>query len=323
MSISCLIVEIIIVIGGDFLNYFPNNDEEKSLLEFISKYQYLNVNDTKYFFSTKKYYKKRISNLVSKKFLRRIKSNLVLGELGIEFVKLFNFEYNALNRNKKYLLRLLYISNLAAFYYNCDFVKFTPSFSMKDKNKYTMTSRKYFGVLEINSIKYLTYCILKEHSQSYINSVIYDIQKEQSFKNVIIFVNDIKRISRNDFTFGINQLLIIEDTEENRENLKYLHSINWYQIVKEQFKGFNICLAEYNFCEYTDYKNRYITTFYFLDTEKINRIIYFLKENKNKNADIICDFHIKEMLMKELPNNCNYCIIDLKRHIEKEHFIYD
>ena len=97
------------------MNYFTNNDEEISLIKFISKYQYLSVNDVKYFFDTQKYYKKRITNLVRKKYLRRTKSTLVLDELGIEYIKLFNLEYMPLNRNQKYFSRLLYISNLGAF----------------------------------------------------------------------------------------------------------------------------------------------------------------------------------------------------------------
>lgn len=110
------------------MNYFLHNEEEISLIKFIAKFQYLNVNDSKYFFNSKKYYKKRITNLVEKKYLRRLRLNLVLDELGIEYVKLFNFTYLALNRNKKYLSRLLYISNLGAFYHNCITVQFTPSF---------------------------------------------------------------------------------------------------------------------------------------------------------------------------------------------------
>ena len=117
-------------------------------------------------------------------------------------------------------------------------------------------------------------------------------------------------------------MLIINDTGENREKLKYIHSIDWYKIIKELFyKRCNIYLADYNFCEYTDYKNKYINTFYFFDTEKVNRINYFLKENKDKNADIICSSQIKEGLIKELPN-CNYNIIDLEKYIEREPFYY-
>ena len=304
------------------MSNFPNGSEEISLLEFISKYQYLKSKDTKYFFSTQKYYKKRISNLVSKKYLRRIKSNLILDELGIEFAELFGFEYNKLNRNKKYLPRLLYISELAAFYNKCHNVKFTPSFDMKDKEEYTITSRKYIGVLEINGMEYLTYYFTENHNDKYLRLILYDIQKEKKYKNIIILTNDINRIKTSDFTFGMNQVLIINDTGENREKLKYIHSIDWYKIIKELFyKRYNIYLADYNFCEYTDYKNKYINTFYFFDTEKINRIKYFLKENKDKNADIVCNEQLKEMLIKELPN-CNYNIIDLEKYIEREPFYY-
>jgi hypothetical protein len=260
--------------------------------------------------------------LVSKKFLRRIKLNLVLDELGIEYAKMFNFEYNKLNRNKKYISRLLYLSNIGAFYNNCNTVKFIPSFSIKDKEMFTITARKFIGILDINGIEYLTYFISEEHDERYVKSVIYDIQKERKYKNIIVLVNDKKRINIDNFTFGANQVIILEDTEENREELKYLNSIDWYSIVKEKYKKDKIYLSDYNFCEYTNYKNKYITTFYFFDTEKINRIKYFLRENKNKNADIICSAKIKDDLIKELPN-CNYTVIDLEEYIDKEILVYD
>ena len=305
------------------MSNFPNGPEEISLLEFISKYQYLDVKDSKYFFNTQKYYKKRISNLVAKRYLKRTKSHhLVLDELGIEFARLFKFEYNKLNRNVKYLPRLLYISKMAAFYYNCANVKFIPSFSMKNKEEFTITSRKFIGVLEINGMEYLTYHLTEEHNDKYLRLLIYDLHKEKTYKNIIILTNDENRIKINQFTFGMNQLLIVKDTEENREKLKYLHNIDWYNIIKAKYKRNDIYLSEYSFCEYTDYKNRYISTFYFFDTEKINRIKSFLKENKNKNADIFCNYEIKEMLVKELPN-CNYFVVDLENYIDKEKFVYE
>lgn len=303
------------------MNYFPNGDEEISLVKFIAKFQYLAVNDTKYFFASKKYYRKRITNLVDKKYLRRKKLNLVLAELGIEYCKLFNFEYTQLNRNKKYLPRLLYISNLGAFYHNSKTVKYNPSFAMKDKEMFTITARKFIGVLEISGFEYLTYHISEEHDNRYLNSVVYDIQKERKYKNIIVLINDIKRINKNDFAFGNNQVLVIEDNEQNREKLKYLHSINWSKII-EKYYHCKVYLAEYNFCDYTDYKNKYISIFYFLDTEKINRIKYFLRENKNKNTDIICSPELEQELRKELPN-ANYITVNLEEYIDKERNIYD
>lgn len=152
-------------------------------------------------------------------------------------------------------------------------------------------------------------------------SIIYDIQKEKKFKNIIILVNDINRINLNDFAFGINEVLIIEDNKKNREKLKYLHSINWSKIINDNFRN-RLFFSEYNFCDYTDYKNKYVSTFYYLDTEKINRIKYFLRENKNKNAHIICNSELETEIKKELPN-ANYIVVELEDYIDKERNVYD
>lgn len=303
------------------LNFFPNGEEEIALIKFVSQYQYLNTNDAKYFFKTVDYYKKRIKHLVDKKFIKRSKSYLILDELGIEYAKLLGFDYNPVNRNAKYKNRLLNLSNIGAFYHNCKTVKFTPSFSIKDKQTFTTTGRRYIGVFDINGIEYLGYQIRSEHDEKYIKSIMYDIQKEIKYKNIIILVNDIKRINFNDFCFGINQVVVLQDSEENREKLKYLNSVNWYKIINEFYKN-KAYLSEYNFCDYTDYKNKYISYFYFLDTEKINRIKYFLRENENKNIDIICDSSQKEELSKVFPN-AHYIILSLEKYIDKERNYYD
>lgn len=302
--------------------YFLNDNEEISLVRFIAKFQYLSVRNTKYFFhSSMYYYRKRIANLVEKRYLRRTKLNLVLDEIGIEYCKLFNYEYTPLNRNKKYLPRLIYISDLGAFYHNSNTVSFTPSFTLKDKEMFTITARRFIGVLDINGIDYLTYHISSEHDHKYLMSVIYDIQKERKYKNIIVLIDDIKRINIQSFAFGNNQVLVIQDTEGNRIKLNYLNSINWSQVIHDYYKD-KVFLAEYKFCDYTDYENKYISLFYFLDTEKINRIKYFLRENKNKNADIICSKELEQEIKKELPD-ANYIIVDLENYIDKERKIYD
>lgn len=152
-------------------------------------------------------------------------------------------------------------------------------------------------------------------------SIIYDIHKEKKFKNIIVLVNDINRINLIDFAFGVNEVLIIEDNKKNREKLKYLHSINWSKIINDNFRN-RLFFSEYNFCDYTDYKNKYVSTFYYLDTEKINRIKYFLRENKNKNAHIICNSELETEIKKELPN-ADYIVVDLEDYIDKERNVYD
>lgn len=303
------------------MNYFPNGDEEISLIKFIAKFQYLSVSDAKYFFSSKKYYRNRINNLISKRLLKKNKLTLILDELGIEYAKLFNFEYTRRNRNKKYISRLLQLSNLGAFYNKCNLLTYTPSFSVKDKDMFTITARRFIGIFEINGFDYLVYKITSEHDNKYLMSVIYDIQKEKKYKNIIVLVDSLSRININDFAFGMNKVLIIEDTPQNREKLKYLHSINWSKIVNKCYNN-KIILSEYSFCDYIDYKNNYISCFYFLDTEKIIRIKQFLRENKNKNANIICDRELETELKKELPT-VKYTIVNLEEYIDKERNYYD
>lgn len=301
------------------MSYFPVNEDEISLIKFISKYQYLNVKDAKYFFNSSRYYRNRIKDLIDKNFLRKIKWSLVLGKSGILYVQALNFEYNKLNKNQKYRERLLRLSNIAALYHNCNTVYFTPSFDIKDKQVLTTTGRRFIGIFDINGFEYLAYQILKEHDKKYIESVAFDIQKEWKHKNFIILVDDINRIDLNYFAFGNNRTLVIEDNEENREKLKYLHSVRWSELIDKCYKV--VHLAEYNFCEYTNNKDKFINTFYFIDTDKIARFKLFMRESPSKSADIICNAELETILRKELPN-ANFCVVDLEKYIDKEVKIY-
>ena len=188
------------------MNYLPNNAEEISLLKFIAKFQYLSVNDAKYFFSTSKYYRKRITRLVKENYLRRESLVLTLDFFGTKYIKQQNAEYYPIHRNPKYMPRLLYISNLGAYYNNCDILKFIPALAIKDKEVYTVKSRKYVGLFEINGIDYLTYHITNEHDNKYIKSVIYDIQKEQCYDNIIILYDAGVKLNKNDF----NKIVYVE-----------------------------------------------------------------------------------------------------------------
>ncbi len=302
------------------MSYFPINNDEISLIKFIAKYQYLNVKDAKYFFNSSRYYRNRIKALIDKKFLRKIKWTLVLGKSGIQYVQLLNLEYNKLNKNQQYKERLLNLSNIAAFYHNCNTVSFIPSFAIRDRAVFTTTGRRFIGLLNINGFEYLTYQILEEHDNKYIESVAYDIQKEMNYKNFIILVNNINRINLDDFAFGKNKVLVIEDNENNREKLKYLHSIRWNELIDEYFK--DVHLSEYTFCEYSNNKDKYINAFYFIDTEKIIRFKYFINESSTKRAYIVCDMKLEEDLRKKLPN-ANYCVVNMEKYIDKKKRVFE
>ena len=141
------------------------------------------------------------------------------------------------------------------------------------------------------------------------------------YKNILILVNDINRLNLRDFVFGFNSVIVCEDSDEELEKLKYIHQVNWPKIIQDLYKN-SVHIAEYNFCDYTNNKDKYITTFYLLDTEKINRIDIFLKSNNDKQIDIICSDKIVRFLGSELPL-ANYKLINMSDFIEKDIRVYD
>lgn len=297
------------------------NNEELKLIEFIYKYQYLNVNDAKYFFKSKSYYRKRITNLVKNKILRRYKRNLVLGENGTKMLKIMGKTVNSLNYDKKYVNRLKYISHIASFYNECKLVEFTPSFMMKDKEKFTITSRRFIGKLLINEKPYLVYHIPKNSKKTYISSIMFDIQKEREYKNIIVLIDDINKIDVNDFCFGIYSVIIAEDSDKVLEQLKYINNIDWPQIINRLY-GQKMFLSRYNFCEYENGSNKYLVTMKLCDTEKINKIKNFLLNNKDKSIEIVCDEETKNIIQKYL-SGVIYNIVDLDEFTDKEIKYYE
>ena len=299
-------------------NIFPTNQEEINLIKFINTYQYLSSKDLKYFFSTT-YYPKRITRLIKNDILRKYKNYIVLGKNGYNFMKILNIPTKELRYQEKYSNRLKYISHLAAVMQS-KFITFLPSFLIKDKS-FTESSRKFIGIISIFGTKYLTYYITNEHTKKYINSIIYDLQKEVQHKNILILVDNLSKIDLMDFSFGFHSLIICENTDENLNKLKYIHQINWRKIINSTFKE-NLHISEFNFCDYTNSSSKYVACFYFIDTEKINRIKTFMQNNIDKKVDIICDESIIKQLGQELAL-CNFNLVNISNFIEKEIRLYD
>ena len=82
-----------------------------------------------------------------------------------------------------------------------------------------------------------------------------------------------------------------------------------------------VYLAKYIFCEYSNDKDKFINTFYFLDTEKINRFKNFIRESLTKRAYVICTRELESILRKELYD-ANFCVVDLGNYIDKERRYY-
>lgn len=253
--------------------------------------------------------------MIKKDYIRKHKSGCyILGDIGKKYLKGLGYDFSTkMPYSQKYIDRQTLISYIAAVYYYDKNVEFIPSFKLKDKGIFTIRSRRYIGGIRINQKDYLTYYISKNQDNKYIESVFFDIQKEQKYKNIIIFAEDISKINIRKFSYGLKEVLIINPNIENLERMKYINKTNWSKIIKKYYKN-DVFLSEYNFCEYTNKKDKYIACFYFIDTEKINLLKYFLRENKGLKSDIICTEDIYKKIKQELPNE-NYIVINPEDYI--------
>ena len=253
--------------------------------------------------------------------LRKIKWYVTVGNEGKKYLENLGYRYTRNSYEKVYVERQKIISSFAARYYNNKNIKFTPSIDIKDKQVFTMTSRRYIGIMNIDKTDYLIYYISKKHTNKYIQSIIYDIRKERKFKNIIVFCENIDMININDFVFGLDKLYIIPFTETNMELLENIHKIDYKMMFSKMYKE-NVFLSEYDYCDYYTKNEKYIFTLLFIDTEKLSAIKYFLLENKDKNVDILYSKNMS-LIVTGKVKGINYIPVDYTKYIKGEFKIYD
>ena len=296
-------------------------ENEKKLLEFIGKYQYIYGKDLQYFYPVT-YYQKRVQKLVEANVLRRCGRYLALSINGREYLKAENKPFiSRVEYRKDYAKRVKFISHLAAIFNNNESVEFIPSTKIKDKSIYTEKSRRFVGVLKISGIEYLTYHISKEYTKKHITAIFFDIQKERDYKNILILVNDYSKIDLLEYAFGLNSVIICKDKDEDLKELEKQHKIDWYDVLYNIFNS-NAYLSPYDYCDFIINGNIFISVFYKIDTEKINRINLFSENNKGRLIQVICNEDIQEEL-KKLLINTKIIPVDLSKETEREVRVYE
>lgn len=288
---------------------------------FVKKYKYVKVSDFKYLYANKQYYQTKIKHLINNNYLRKIKWYIVLGAEGKKYLENLGYKCSRISYEKTYIERQKIISSFAARYYNNKKIKFIPSIDLKDKQIFTITSRRFIGILNIDKTDYLIYYITKKHDDRYVKSVIYDIRKETKLKNVIVFVEDLKKIDINNFVFGLDKLYIIPTTENNIHLLERIHRIDYQKLFFKLYKE-NVYLSEYAFCDYYTKSRLYIFPLIFIDTEKLSIIKFFLMENKDEKVDILYSKNISLLAIGKLKG-ANYKPIDFEKYVQGEFNIYD
>lgn len=269
--------------------------------------------DCKLIYNAKDYHRKRLKVLEKEKYIRRInKFYIKLDDRGTRMVKDFGYDYNFSCRRKEYVDRLNEVARIAALTIDSN-IDFIASWNLKDNNVYTQTSRKYLGKLTYQLKDRMVYYISKDKQITYISQIINDIQKLIEYKDIIIFIENI-RILNNDksFVFGKETTLIINPTIHNLSIMRELEKIDIYQIVKQIYNDKEILLSNWKKADYMTEDRKYIILMPFIDTEKLHKLNLFYKNNQkiNRKIDIITLKENKEIIEDILTNKSNIIEID-------------
>ena len=269
--------------------------------------------DCKLIYNAKDYHRKRLKVLEKEKYIRRInKFYIKLDDRGTRMVKDFGYDYNFSCRRKEYVDRLNEVARIAALTIDSN-IDFIASWNLKDNNVFTQTSRKYLGKLTYQLKDRMVYYISKDKQITYISQIINDIQKLIEYKDIIIFIENI-RILNNDksFVFGKETTLIINPTIHNLSIMRKLEKIDIYQIVKKIYNDKEILLSNWKKADYMTEDRKYIILMPFIDTEKLHKLNLFYRNNQkiNRKIDIITLKENKEIIEDILTNKTNIIEID-------------
>ena len=280
---------------------------------FLAKYKMMLGSDCKKVYKTKDYHRKRLKVLEQEKYIRRVNRLYIkLDDKGTRMVKEFGYNYSFTCRKKKYIDRLNEIARIAALTIDSN-IEFTASWDLKDSSIYTQTSRKYLGKLKYQDKESIVYYISKEKHISYISQTINDIQKIMNYKNILIFIENMNILSEKQrFAFGKDSTIIINPTKDNLTIFKELEAFDFYEIVKKIYSDKEILLSNWKKAEYMTEDRVYIVVMPFIDTEKINRLRMFYKNNPkvNRKIDIITLKENKEKIGEILTNKVNIIELD-------------
>ncbi len=287
--------------------------EDIEILKFLSKYKMLKVEDGSLIYKTKRYYRERINKLISKEYVKRNKSYIILGKEGRKILGITGSSYIKNKDNISYMERLKYIASVATITIDSN-IQFIPSWEIKDKKIFTDTARRYIGKIIMEDREYLVYYISNKKGDVYIKQLLFDINKSINYENIIIFVENLEVINSkyNNLVFGKENTYIIINSNENKEIIKKYSEINHHEII-ENIYGKEILISNWENAEYLLESNKYIVNMPFINTERIEKINWYYKENENtkKQIDIMTleenKQKIKEML---IDNKCNIITFD-------------
>lgn len=294
--------------------------DDKKVIEFLSEYKIMQVEDTKLIYHSEWYHRKKIKKLVEEGYIKKYKFYYIeLDKKGREYLNITGTNYIKNKSNGSYMERLKQISKIGTITINSK-LRFIPSWKVKEKGIFTDTARKYLGILITKNDKYLIYAVSDKKEKTYIHQLIYDIKKVLEYNKVIIFVDSLDKLKHEYKTlnFQNENTYIIVNTKENRELIKIFDSIDFYELVRKIYgSDIQILFSDWDIADYCIENDTYIINMLFLDIVKINRLRWFYQENENTKKIIkILTLKENEDIIKNLVPQSIHIV-----SIEKEYFL--
>lgn len=288
------------------------NNEDIEVLKFLSKYKMLKVEDASLIYKTKRYYRQRVNKLIEKEYVKRYKSYIminkngrkVLGEVGSSYIKNI--------KNDAYMERLRHIASVATLTLNSN-IKFIPSWDMKEKDKYTETSRRYIGKMILGHKEYLVYYISSKKEHVYIKQLLFDVSKSLNYDEIIIFVDNLDVINKkySNLAFGKDNTYIILNTKTNKEIIKKYENIDKHELLENIYEQ-EILISNWDKADYLLEDNTYIVNMPFINTERIEKINWYFQENNEskRRLEIITFEENREKVKELLTDRCKIRTFD-------------
>ena len=287
-------------------------DEDIKVLEFLSKYKMLKIEDASFIYKRKRYYRQRINRLIDRGYVKRYKCYVIINRNGRKYLGKSGTSYIKNIDNEAYMERLKAIASIAAITINSN-VEFIPSWDIKERDKFTETARRYIGKMIIDSKEYLIYYITAKKEHVYIKQLLFDVNKSINSQNIIIFTENFEVINKNynNLVFGKENTFVILNNKENKELLKKYEDIDIHELL-ESIYGEELLISNWNNADYLLEDNTYIVSMPFINTERIARINWFFEENTElqRKVEIVTLKENKSKIRELLVDKCSIKTFD-------------
>lgn len=280
--------------------------EDFEVLKFLSNYKMLKVEDASLIYKTKRYYRQRVNKLIDKEYVKKYKSYIILDKKGRKALDEVGSNYIKNIKNESYMERLKHIASIATLSIDSK-ILFIPSWNIKEKDKYTETARRYIGKIVIENKEYLAYYISAKKEHVYIKQLLFDVNKSINYDDIIIFVENFDVVNKrySNLSFGKKNTFIILNTYENKEMIKEIIKTNTHELLENMYEK-EILISNWEVADYMLDDGTYLIYMPFINTEKIEKINWFYKENTNvkRKIDILTLDENKKEIHKILCNKC-------------------